>query len=255
MLASPRSAGGSGPGRFPGQGALVDMDLEERCGGPLHFGQLPQGPEHVLAQYAAQARRVELASGVVRCDDERRLAGARQHEAHDQGAGAVVALDEELGLGHRVAVDADRLAPGIVALMPLVSLHHLADATALRLIKMALARCDVAVVALTRLRIDSAEHDRVELKQIGVLAALERVDAVGRHAFQMAVLCKKVVDDLVLELVTARGEVGVDLRERALKVPQAVPDAREVDPNLAHRHPPFCRGTEPWPCGRLSSAP
>src|SRR5262245_58498604 len=97
----------------------------------------------MLAGHPDQRGGVEVALRVVDLEHERRARRADQQIAHDQGTGAMVALDEQLRLAQHADVDTRGLFPGVVAFVALVPFRDVANAATWRLVEVGLGRLDM----------------------------------------------------------------------------------------------------------------
>src|SRR5215470_13882635 len=91
--------------------------------------------EALLLDVLDHRRRIEVRPGVIGSEDERRLVLADENAADDQGAGPVVALDEQLGPAEQADVQARSPRPHRLAAAALIPLDDIANPAVLLLVE------------------------------------------------------------------------------------------------------------------------
>jgi hypothetical protein len=93
------------------------------------------GDRAVLLGVADQGGGIEVGLGVVECEHERWFVVTDQDVAHDERAGTVIALNEQLGPAQDAEVGAGSPAPGRLVLMLGIPLDEVLDPAALLVVE------------------------------------------------------------------------------------------------------------------------
>ena len=118
--------------------------VRERPREPGHFEPHHEG---VFLGFLEHGRRIEILARVILREDERRTAFARKQVGHNQCAGPVVALDEQLWFAEDTDIDTSRAAPNALIFFKSTPIHDFTDAAVRLLVEAGLGRFNEPMMA------------------------------------------------------------------------------------------------------------
>ena len=202
------------------QVARVGLILQESGKSFLDARQSEQRHRPELAGIANHRRGIEIGQGIFHGQHEGRLPGSQQNIAGQQGAGAVVAFDEQLRLAERPHVKAGGQFPNRLVQMAGAPLDDVLDATLRLVVEPVLGGFEMLGKFGAQVLVWTAQDDIVQFEQVLMLAHGKNVDAPINQDIDVRIAGQQVVDDLVAHRVPLRTQLLVDGLELSLHLAQ-----------------------------------